>query len=207
MQFLLNKIILTFPVVFLLSGCLGFSNSPKQYSDVCAMLDDNISWYKDLKYVEQLYGVDMSSILAIIKQESSFKANAKPPRKQLFDTIPLGRVSSSYGYSQAKDETWEWYQQQTGNTSHKRNNFADSAEFIAWYMTRTKDINGVSLTDMDNQYLAYHEGHTGYKKKTYQTKGWLLGVAKKVSTTAANYQANLKTCRPTLDKTYSWSYL
>jgi hypothetical protein len=207
MKFLLNKITLTIILTLaILSSCSLFESKQTHYSGICEMLDDRISWYKDLKRIEDKYQVNMALILAFIKQESNFDAYARPPRKKLFDVIPMGRKSSSYGYAQAKDETWDWYQQDSGNTSHSRTDFANASEFIAWYVNKTKAMNNIAKTDVYNQYLAYHEGHNGFKNKSYNQKSWLIRVAKEVEGGANNYATSLKTCRAKLDNTFGWSY-
>jgi hypothetical protein len=203
MQFSLNKFLIILTIIFL-SSC---ETTPSKYKNICELMDDKISWYKAVKEVERNHGINMETILAFIKQESSFNQYAKPPAKKLFDYIPIGRDSSSYGFSQAKEETWKWYQQKTGKTSAARDNFYDSADFIAWYILQSEKMLGLKTTDVYNQYLAYHEGQGGFKNKTYNQKPWLKNVAKKVANSAKNYQANLKTCRKALDNTYSWSYL
>jgi hypothetical protein len=204
MQYFLSKlgIVTAIAAVLVLSGC---ESAPSKYNSVCELMDDKISWYKAVKKVEEKRGVDMATILAFIKQESSFNPHAKPPMKKLFGYIPIGRESSSYGFSQAKDGTWEWYEQKN-NTSASRDNFYDSSDFIAWYILQSKKMLGLKTTDVYNQYLAYHEGQQGFKDKTYEQKPWLKTVAKKVERTAQNYTKNLQTCKKQLDNTYSWSY-
>jgi hypothetical protein len=58
---------------------------------------------------------------------------------------------------------------------------------------------GISKWDAYNQYLAYHEGHGGFKRKTYNGKPWLIGVARKVKNSASGYAAQLKRCGDDLD--------
>lgn len=197
------KLALLFAIV-LLSSC---ESTPSKYSNICSLMDDKISWYKSAKQVEQQRGVPMATILAFIKQESSFNPYAKPPMKKIFDYIPAGRASSSYGFAQAKDETWEWYQQKTGNSSASRDNFYDSSDFIAWYILQSNKLLGIKVNDVYNQYLAYHEGQGGFKNKSHNQKPWLKKVAQKVTRSAKNYTSNLNTCKKELDNTYAWSYL
>ena len=61
-------------------------------------------------------------------------------------------------------------------------------------MNVSRSKNGIPLTDARNQYLAYHEGHTGYARGSYRSKSWLLSVANKVDARADLYQAQLATC-------------
>jgi hypothetical protein len=118
--------------------------------------------------------------MAIIHQESKFRRDARPPKKRVLGFIPWGRASSAYGYAQAKDDTWDWYISKTGNRGADRDDFEDAVDFVGWYCSMTHRTNGVSKWDAYNQYLAYHEGHGGYRRRTYNKKAWLLGVARKV---------------------------
>ena len=202
MKHLSNKLLLAFFIV-ILSSC---ESTPQRYKNVCDLMDNKISWYKAVKKVEHNSGVPKEIILAFIKQESSFNAYAKPQRPKLLGSIPWFRDSSAYGFSQAKTTTWNWYKDKSGKVGASRTNFYDSADFVAWYILQTNKMNDVRVSDVYNQYLAYHEGHTGFKNKSYQQKPWLMKVAKKVARTAKNYKNNLKTCQAKLDNTYSWSY-
>ena len=51
------------------------------------------------------------------------------------------------------------------------------------------------MSDTRNQYIAYHEGHTGYKRGSYRSKKWLLNIANKLQDRAVMYHAQLKKCR------------
>ncbi|CAN0604511.1 unnamed protein product, partial [Ectocarpus sp. 12 AP-2014] len=53
-------------------------------------------------------------------------------------------------------------------------------------------------------YLAYHEGHGGYARRSYANKDWLLGVARKVSDRAARYEQQLGSCRKQLEDGRGW---
>jgi hypothetical protein len=132
--------------------------------------------------------------MAIIKHESSFRANVRPPKKYILGFIPNGNISSAYGFSQALDGTWDWYIKETGNRGADRTDFDDAADFVGWYMARSNRENGIGMNDAYNQYLAYHEGHAGHRRGSYRKKAWLLGVAERVAGTAARYRGQLRTC-------------
>jgi hypothetical protein len=87
----------------------------------------------------------------------------------------MGRQSSAFGYSQALDRTWEEYQAETGNRRARRDDINDATDFIGWYTNKSRERNGIPLTDARNQYLAYHEGHNGFARASYNAKPWLLG--------------------------------
>ena len=57
---------------------------------------------------------------------------------------------------------------------------------------------GISRSDTYNQYLAYHEGQGGFKRKSYNKKPWLIKVAKKVERRANDYKAQLVRCEDDL---------
>ena len=58
---------------------------------------------------------------------------------------------------------------------------------------------GLDKQDAFRLYLAYHEGHGGYKRKTYQSKGWLVDVARKVEKQAQRYNTQLQGCSKELE--------
>ena len=130
----------------------------------------------------------------IIYQESTFKANAKTPMRYLFGIIPRGRQSSAFGYAQALDGTWDEYKNSTGRFIARRSNIRDATDFMGWYMTETKRRNRVPLKDAKNQYLAYHEGQSGYARGTFKDKPWLMDVANKVSKRSNMYNRQLRRC-------------
>jgi hypothetical protein len=130
-----------------------------------------------------------------VRKESGFQHNARPPRTKLFGVVPWKRQSTAFGYSQALDGTWEEYERDTGNRRARRDNIRDATDFMGWYMTRSLQRNGIPLWDTRNQYLAYHEGHTGFARGSYNSKAWLLRVADNVAARAIRYEAQLIGCR------------
>ena len=66
---------------------------------------------------------------------------------------------------------------------------------MGWYMAQTTEQLGISPYDARNQYLAYHEGRTGYRRGSYNSKSWLLRVADEVGQRSLVYQAQLSGCR------------
>nr|WP_210414121.1 transglycosylase SLT domain-containing protein [Luteithermobacter gelatinilyticus] len=187
------------PIVLLgLAGCA--TSPPSNIHDSCTIFKEKSSWYKAAKASQKRYGTPIHVQLAIIKQESSFKYDAKPERVYLLGLIPWGRKSSAYGYAQVKDGTWDWYRKKTGNHGASRDDFADAIDFVGWYTNLSQSMLGISKWDAYNQYLAYHEGHGGWKRGTYRKKPWLMRVARKVEKSARTYGAQLKRCEDDLDK-------
>ena len=175
-----------------LSGC---STSPPNNPDnICSIFQEKDSWYAAAHKVHKKYGVPINVAMSIMYQESRFVDDAKPPMRW-FLFIPYGRGSSSFGYAQAQDEVWGDYVDQAGSFFSDRDDFEDSLDFIAWYMTKTKKTNGVPLTDAYNQYLNYHEGWGGYRNGTYKSKAWLLQTANIVSKRANTYKQQLLRCQ------------
>ena len=102
--------------------------------------------------------------------------------------------SSAYGYAQALDGTWDDYRKATGRRGADRDDFADSSDFIGWYMHSANRVNGVAMHDAYNQYLAYHEGKAGFARGSYHAKSWLPHVARDVEAWAVVYDRQLRAC-------------
>lgn len=172
---------------------------PEQVDNVCDIFREKSGWYEDAKESRARWGVPVSISMAFMHQESRFIATAKPPRKKLWGVIPGPRPSDSYGYSQAKESTWEWYQRSTGNYSADRDDFGDAIDFIGWYNDVTHRELGIDKQDAFRLYLAYHEGHGGYRRQTYRSKDWLVDVARKVDRQAKQYNSQLQDCSEELE--------
>ncbi len=185
----------------LLAGCA--TSPPRQVDNICSIFTEKTGWYGAAKKSQKRWGSSIPLMMAFMHQESRFVSKAKPPRDKIFGIIPGPRKSSAYGYSQAQDGTWKWYKKSTGNWSADRDNFQDAIDFIGWYNNKTKEINGVRLGNASSLYLAYHEGHGGFKRKTYNQKDWLKSVAKKVARRTATYSKQLKTCEKRLQSSGS----
>jgi len=197
-------IVLGLAILMVLSGC--FSTPAREVTNICDLLDEKVSWYKAVKKSEEKWGAPMHLQLAIIYQESHFASNAKPPRNKIFGIIPGARPTTSFGYTQAKKTTWDWYQLKTGNKSAKRDNFTDAVDFVGWYVNQSFLRSKISKTNAYRQYLAYHEGHGGYNNKTYENKAWLIDIAKKVEKKSNTYKSQLSQCRTKLDKNRVWIF-
>jgi hypothetical protein len=148
-----------------------------------------------MRATERKWGVPVAVQMAMIHQESKFVGNARTPYTWALGVIPMGRMSSAYGYSQALDGTWEEYQQAEGGRGARRDRIDDATDFMGWYMTETERRLGIPRTDVRNQYLAYHEGRTGYANASYNAKPWLLDVSAAVQSRAELYAAQLSACR------------
>ena len=162
----LNKKIIYIFFFFLVASC---SSVPKYPENACKIFGQNYLWYKSVKKSSDKYGAPIHIILAIVNKESAFNRWAKPKRNKLFKIIPYKRPSSSFGYSQAVNKTWELYKNETNNPLALRARFKDSVMFIGWYMNKTKKTNNISMNDAYRQYLNYYLGWGNYSKKIYKT--------------------------------------
>lgn len=190
--------------VLSLAACLTAcaASPPSQTADVCSVFRERTDWYASARQAYRRWGAPVSVQMAIIYQESSFVDDVRPARVRVLG-IPLWRPTSAFGYAQAKDETWDWYMQQTGLGGADRDDFGDAALFVAWYIHQTSSRLGVGKWDAYHQYLAYHEGHAGYRRGTWKTKPLVQRIARRVAATARLYEEQLKGCRAELDSASS----
>jgi hypothetical protein len=66
---------------------------------------------------------------------------------------------------------------------------------MGWYMNQTKDEIGISMSNTRDQYLAYHDGRTGFVRGTWKRKSWLARIAGEVDARAVMYDTQLRGCR------------
>lgn len=182
------------------------SSPPSNTSNICDIFDEKDDWYDDAAKSKKRWGSPIEVMMAIMKQESSFKDDAAPPRTKILWVIPGPRKSSAYGYAQAKDGTWDWYMKSAGRWSADRDDFDDAVDFIGWYNHQSYKRLGIKKTDAYRLYLAYHEGHGGFERKTYRKKSWLINVAKKVDRQSKRYGQQLKKCEKRLQSGGWWIF-
>ena len=169
-------------------------SAPRNLDNACAILSERPAYARALRATERRWGVPVAVQMATIYQESKFIGNARTPFQYTLGVIPMGRQSSAYGYSQALDATWREYQVDQRRMSARRDRIDDATDFMGWYMNRSRDRNGIALTDARNQYLAYHEGHTGFARQSFNAKSWLVRIAGTVQDRAVMYDAQLLSC-------------
>ena len=195
----LDYFLITFSLIFLfIISCTTIE--PYMSADSCILFNEKKNWYKATKKSYDKWGAPISLQLAIVRQESSFKQFAKPKRKKFLGIIPGSRPSTAFGYAQVTNPTWDWYKSRVGNKNASRANFYDIADFIGWYIEESYKTLGISKKDAFNQYLAYHEGQGGWKKKSYNSKKWLIEAAKNVEINTNKYNTQLKQCENQLNK-------
>ena len=186
-----------FVILFFISAC---SSIPSNTSNSCSIFNERYLWFKHASKSENKWGTPVYLQLAIIKMESDFDWLAKPPRQKLFKLIPYKRPSSSFGYSQAVNKTWELYKKETDNPLALRTRFKDSVMFIGWYMNKTNKINKIAFSDAYRQYLNYYLGWGNYKKRVYKTDKNAIIYAKAVEKQSNIYKKQLKGCQKSLDR-------
>lgn len=198
MELMFCKIVLPLVIGSALAGCA--MAPPTHPENLCEIFGEKPGWHAGALKAQNRWSVPLQVPMAMMYQESSFRHNARPPRKYLLGFIPWGRVSSAYGYAQALDGTWSDYKRQAGGVFARRDNFNDAIDFMGWYMDQSQKQNGIAKTDVYNQYLAYHEGQTGWRRKAYNQKAWLKSTAVTVGARAQRFAAQYAQCRDRLPR-------
>ncbi|MBU0581716.1 MAG: hypothetical protein KKB66_09755 [Alphaproteobacteria bacterium] len=188
--------VLSVGLLLALSAC---ATQPENINNICAVFDQRDGWFNDwqsgAQRAERKYGVPVPVLMATLRKESGFQADAKPPRTKLFGFIPWKRPSTAYGYSQALDGTWAQYQRETGNTGARRTSFADAVDFVGWYHSKSSDTLGIARNDTYNLYLAYYLGWGGYKRGDWQSNAPIRKYARSTDEMARDYAAQMRQCR------------
>lgn len=184
-------------IVMLVASCGGGGGSfkaPRDLDNACAITSERPAYLRAMRDTQRRWGIPIAVQMAAIHQESKFIGDARTPHQYALGIIPIGRQSSAFGYSQALDGTWEEYLRETGKRRARRDDIRDATDFMGWYMHGSTQRLGISKQDAASQYLAYHEGRTGFANGSYRAKTWLMAVAGKVQARAEMYQAQLISC-------------
>jgi len=191
----MKKVFLALAFVSALAACGGGgSKPPRNLDNACSIVSQRANWLTEMKKVERKWGIPVHVQMATIHQESKFVGDARTPFRYAIGVIPMGRQSSAFGYSQALDGTWKEYQEDQRKFRAKRDRFGDAVDFMGWYMHLSNERLGISKFDARNQYLAYHEGRTGFARGSYNRKAWLVRVSAAVADRAAMYRSQLRAC-------------
>ncbi|MCA0041912.1 transglycosylase SLT domain-containing protein [Celeribacter litoreus] len=179
----------------LLASCGGgYNSAPKNLDNACSIVSQRPSYLKAMKKTERKWGIPVNVQMATLYQESKFIGDARTPYRYVLGVIPMGRQSSAYGYAQALDATWDEYRVEQGRRGAKRDRFTDATDFMGWYMNESTERLGIAKTDAQAQYLAYHEGRTGYARGSYRYKPWLMRVSSAVDARSDLYRSQLIAC-------------
>ena len=196
---ILNRNLVFLVLFFFIASC---SSIPKYPSNACKIFGEKYFYLKYTRASSKKWGVPISSILAVINKESGFRRFAKPPRHRIFKIIPYRRPSSSLGFSQAVNKTWDLYQKENNKPAALRISYKSSSDFIGWYFWKANKINKVSLNNTRDLYLNYYLGFSGYKNKAYRTDKKAIIFAKSVEKQAKIYKNQLQECKSILNKSY-----
>ena len=192
----MSRRIRTAVLLIFVSACgSGNYSAPRELDNACSILNQRPTYHKAMKAAERKWGIPINVQMATLYQESKFIGNARTPYRYVLGVIPMGRQSSAYGYAQALDATWDEYRRDRGRMGAKRDRITDATDFMGWYMDQSSEQLGISKYDARAQYLAYHEGRSGYARASYMSKPWLLRVSSEVASRSATYRQQLAACR------------
>ena len=186
--------------LLVISACA--SSPPRSVADICEIFEDRRAWYRAAQDSERRWGIPVAVNMAFIYQESSFQSRARPERNRFLWIFPGSRPSSAFGDAQALDETWEEYEDRSGNGRASRSDFSDAIDFVGWYNANSTRLSRISANDARNLYYAYHEGNGGYQRGTYTDKQWLIDAAARVQSNASRFASQLDRCERELNKNW-----
>lgn len=176
---------------------------PRDPEDICAVFRERPRWHDAARASAARWGVSEGALLAIVFQESSFRADARPPRRLWLGVLPGFRPSTAYGFGQVLDGTWQEYLDSEASVGARRNRMDDVLDFIGWYASVIERRAGVTRGSVRELYLAYHQGPAGYARGSHRGQAWLLRTADGVEARARRYEAQYAACRADLDRR-SW---
>ena len=181
-------------LILTLMTLLPAREPPPRTADLCAILEHQPRWYDYARASERRWGTPIAVQMAFIRQESSFRHDARPPRTRLWGLIPRSRPSSAYGYGQIQDPVWGEYLAEEGSLLARRTHMKYALDFVGWYNHRTHEQLGIEKDDARRLYIAYHRGRTGYRRGDWRDQPWIVAGAERVARTAARYEAQLAEC-------------
>lgn len=180
---------------------------PANVNNACQIFGEYPRWYADLAKSRKHWHIPIPVALAIMRQESQFKALAKTPHRTLLGIpLPWTHITTASGYTQAIDSTWSRYQNITHHYWVDRSSFANAADFIGWFASTANRHAGIPMNDAYDLYLAYHEGVRGYIEHNYDQKLWLKNIAWQVQRHAEQYKLQLNHCETALNHHSWWQY-
>ncbi len=175
--------------VLLLASCSPESpemeEAPSNIEDLCAIFAEKPHWYQYATVAAKRHHVKIPVIMAIMHQESSFKANVRNGSRP---------ENTSDGYSQSIQPTWESYIKDQKRQNAKRYKFEDSVDFIAWITRENMNYMNIKFSDAYHLYLAYHEGSNRYGEGEWKSNKELKEIAASVQKNTERYERQLKEC-------------
>lgn len=179
---------------FTLTACSSMPSPPRNALNLCSVFSEKVEWQKPTLRTEKRWSIPASVLMATMFHESSYRADARPPRRYFLGFIPGPRPSTAYGYAQALDGTWDEYVSRNSRWFASRDDFDDAIDFIGWYHNLSTREIGIRADDAMNLYLAYHEGRGGFARNSYLDKPWLVRYAERVRATDQLYREQLSGC-------------
>ena len=177
----------------LAAGCA--TTPPANPENLCAIFEERPKWHRAAQRAEQRWSVPIPVMMAVMHKESSYVADARPPRRRLLGIVPWTRLSDAYGFAQATDAAWLDYRRHTGNRRVRRDDFHDAVDFVGWYLDWAHQRAGIPTSDAYSLYLAYYAGIGGYQRGVWRNNAWLKGAAQRVQSRSSQYARQLAGCR------------
>ena len=148
-------------LIGLMTGCAPPINDKSQ--NACTFLSHNPYLLQSTLAVSDQPRTQ-ARLLATITVETGHQAYARPVESWYWEPyIAKSYQSSSRGYAQSTNATWNDFSKYYGRTMY-RLSYYDNLEFIQWYyQTRSRYIKKSGEYEA-NLYIIYHEGPTGYKR-------------------------------------------
>ena len=190
------KLIIISLIVSTLAGCL--SAPLKNTSNLCEIFTEK-GWYKDSRKASKRWNGDIAVMMAMIYQESSFKARARPPRKKILGIIPGPRPASAYGYAQAINATWDIYKKSTGNKGADRNKFKDAVDFVGWYNDQSRRKKSIKKMTRIT-FISPITRMADFRRGLFEIRKWLKDASRKVAKRSARYRSQLNGCESRLNR-------
>lgn len=156
-----------------------------QTRDPCGLLDRQEGWADALKVASQTWRVSPGTLLAVIDQESRFRANAMGAGA----TGPNG--VRNFGFAQANLRTWNWFLRDTGRGSGARTDFALSVQFVGWHFATMERRLGIPRDQTVRHYLVYKMGEGGFRRGASAAS---RAIATRLSSRAQTHDTALQAC-------------
>lgn len=148
-----------------------------QTANACNLLASHPQWKDDVIEASQRWGISKGAILAIIDQESRFRATASN--------------GVNYGYAQSNPRTWNWFLRDADMGERARTDFNASAHFVGWHFKTMSRRIHASMSDVVNQYLVYKMGEGGYRNGIPTSA---RAIANRVAANARRFEEQLSGC-------------
>ena len=198
----MRSVAFVFLIFTVVAACTTSPPSSSDQANICSIFDGRKNWYRAAANAEDRWGTSIALQMAIMKTESNFKHDARPPRgrRRFFGIAKGKRPSSARGFAQALDGTWDEYKASADRPRASREVFSDATDFIGWYTARSSRSAGIAISDARSQYLAYHEGAGGFTRGSWHGNNQLIAIADRVAADTATFNRQLGACESKLKR-------